>query len=72
MEVINEGMQDNINEDDEEDKEGEEDEEEDPEEGDEGLQQYCEPEQNAVQELENEAKEKFNVEEYNKFKLQLD
>lgn len=57
----------------EEEKEGADDEdEEDPEEGDEGLAQYCEPEVNAVQELEAEIKEKFNVDEYNKFKQQLE
>lgn len=37
-------------------------------EGDEGLQQYCEPELNAVQELEAESKESFNVEAYLLFK----
>jgi len=57
----------------EEEKEGEgAEDEEDPEEGDEGLAQYCEPEVNAVQELEAEIKEQFNVDEYNKFKLQLE
>ncbi len=57
----------------EEEKNDEEvDEEDHPEEGDEGLAQYCEPEVNAVQELEAEAKEKLNIEEYNKFKQQLE
>ena len=55
----------------EEEKEEAED-EDDPEEGDEGLAQYCEPEVNAVQELEAEIKEQFNVDEYNKFKQQLE
>ena len=59
----------------EEEKDGEDEEgeqEDHPEEGDEGLAKYCEPEVNAVQELEAEAKEKLNVEDYNKFKLQLE
>jgi hypothetical protein len=54
----------------EEEKDDDEEEnlEDHPEEGDEGLAKYCEPEVNAVQELEAEAKEKLNIEEYNKFK----
>ena len=54
------------------DEEGEENLEDHPEEGDEGLAKYCEPEVNALQELEAEAKEKLNIEEYNKFKQQLE
>ena len=56
----------------EKDEYGEENLEDHPEEGDEGLEKYCEPEVNAVQELEAEAKEKLNIEEYNKFKQQLE
>ena len=36
------------------------------------LQECCEPEHNAVQELEKELQEQFNVEEYNRFKARME
>ena len=75
MQVVREGQQPDDNDNmgcEEEENKAESEEESDPEDGDQGLHQYCEPEHNAVQELEAETKEQLNLQEYLKFKQQLE
>lgn len=53
-------------------EEGDEEDKESASEDDEALREYCEPESNAVEELEAESREHFEVASFNKFKQQLD